>query len=122
MTAYVPPGWPDQVQPPGSPDWERTAVAYLLDCCPPDFRAYAVLRRHPTVLARFAVEFAAGQHRSAREGLAGVRTSLATLVPPEVVQSAAEAWLEQEARLIRTLRAVGLVEEALRGRTFVARL
>ena len=51
-SAYVPPGWPSQVRPPGASGWEATAIAYLLDCCPPDFRAYRVLRNHPIVLAQ----------------------------------------------------------------------
>ena len=33
-----------------------TAIADLLDCCPPDFRAYRVLRNHPVVLAQFATQ------------------------------------------------------------------
>ena len=121
-SVYLPPGWPERVRPPGSEDWEATAVAFLLDCCPADFRAYRVLRNHPVVLARFAAQFVEGQCRTAQEGLAGIRTSLAGHVPHQVVEAAAQAWLEQEARLARTRRAVGLVEEALRGRTFVPRL
>jgi hypothetical protein len=116
---YLPPGWPEQVHPPGSVDWEQTATAYLLDCCPPDFRSYPVLRRHPVVLARFAAQFVEGQLSSAQAGLAGSRVSLARYVSAEVLQSAAEAWLEQSARLARTRRAVGLVEEVLRGKVFV---
>lgn len=122
MSRFTPPGWPDQVPPPGSPDWEAAAIAYLLDCCPADFRAYPVLRRHPVVLARFAAEFVEGQYASAQEGLTGVRVSLADHVTSEVVESAADAWLEQAARLARTRRAVALIEEALRGGTFVAHL
>ena len=97
-------------------------MAYLFDCCPADFRAYPVLRRHPLVLARFAAHFVAGQCRAAQEGLAGIRTSLQGQVSAEVVESAAQAWLEQAARLTRTTRAVGLVEEALRGQVFLPRL
>lgn len=119
---YVPPGWPPRVRPPGAPDWTATATAYLFDCCPPDFRAYPVLRRHPVVLARFAVQFVEGQYHAAQEGLAGVRTSLADHVPADVITAAVDAWLEQEAILARTRRAVLLVEEALRGRTFVRKL
>jgi hypothetical protein len=122
MSIYVPPGWPDRVRPPGAPDWEATAVAYLLDCCPPDFRSYPVLRRHPVVLARFATRFIMGQHASAQEGLAEVRTSLADYVSADVIKAAIDAWLEQEAMLARTRRAVVLVEEALRGRVFVRKL
>ena len=120
--AYTPPGWPLRVRPPGTPDWEATAAAFLLDCCPSDYRAYAVLRRHPVVLARFAAEFVESQVRASADGLAGVRTSLADHVAPEVVQAAAEAWAEQGARLVRLRREVGLVEEALRGKVFVRKL
>lgn len=119
---YVPPGWPSRVRPPGAPDWEATATAYLFDCCPADFRAYAVLRRHPVVLARFAVQFVEGQYHAAQEGLANVRTSLGGQVPADVIKAAVDAWLEQEAVLTRTRRAVLLVEDALRGRTFVRKL
>ena len=97
-------------------------MAFLFDCCPADFRAYPVLRRHPVVLARFAATFVAGQERSAAEGLAGIRTSVQGRVGAEVVESAAQAWLEQSARLTRTRRAVGLVEDALRGQVFTPRL
>lgn len=119
---YVPPGWPTRVRPPGAPDWEATATAFLFDCCPADFRKYAVLRRHPVVLARFAVQFVEGQYHATQEGLAGVRTGLTEYVSAEVLESAVEAWLEQEAMLVRTRRAVLLVEEALRGRVFIAKL
>jgi len=122
VNAYAPPGWPDEVRPPGAPGWEGAAAAYLFDCCPADFRAYPVLRRHTLVLARFAAHFVAGQHRSAREGLADLRTSLQGEVTPEVIEAAAEAWLEQAARLARTARAVGLIEEALQGHVFTPRL
>jgi hypothetical protein len=110
------------VRPPGAPDWEATASAFLFDCCPPDFRAYPVLRRHPTVLARFAVVFVDAQREAAERGLEEVRTVLKGRVDPHVVGEAVDAWSEQEARLARTRRAVGLVEEALLGRVFVPRL
>src|SRR4051812_28209577 len=115
MTTFAPAGWPDGVRPPGALEWELTAVAFLFDCCPADFRGYPVLRRHPLVLARFAAHFVAGQCRASQEGLAGIRTSLRGQVAVEVIEAAAEAWLEQAARLVRTRRAVGLVEDALRG-------
>jgi hypothetical protein len=120
--AYVPPGWPAQVRPPGAPDWESTAIGFLLDCCPPDFRAYRVLRNHPVVLARFAARFVEGQHRCAQEGLAEIRTSLKDLVASGVIEAAAEAWLAEDARLARTRRAVLLIEQALRGQAFVRKL
>jgi hypothetical protein len=121
-SAYAPPGWPSQVRPPGAPGWEATAIAYLLDCCPADFRAYRVLRNHPVVLAQFATHFVKGQHEATQRGLEEVRTSLSEYVEPDVVDAATEAWLEQVARLARARRAVALLDEALRGRVFVPKL
>jgi len=43
-------------------------------------------------------------------------------VPVEVVQSAADAWQQEAARLVRVRRAVAVIEEALRGRIFIRRL
>jgi hypothetical protein len=122
VPVYVPPGWPARVRPPGAPDWEASAVAYLLDCCPPDFRAYRVLRNHPVVLARFAARFVEGQHRSTQEGLAEIRTSLKDEVSSEVIEAAAQAWLTEDARLARARRSVQLIEHALRGQAFIRKL
>lgn len=119
---YSPPGWPARVRPPGAQEWQESAAAFLFDCCPADFRAYAVLRRHPVVLARFAAEFVESQLRASVDGLAGVRTSLLDHVSPEVAQAAVDAWSEQQAKLVRVRREVAMVEEALRGTVFVPRL
>lgn len=97
-------------------------MAYLFDCCPPDFRAYRVLRNHPLVLAQFASHFVTGQHETTQRGLADIRSNLRRKVGPEVVEAAAQAWLEQDAQLARTRRAVGLVDQALRGTVFRPRL
>ena len=119
---WVPPGWPLEVHPPESPEWESTAVAFLLDCCPADYRAYGVLRRHPVVLARFAAQFVESQLRTSKEALTEARASLGDFVSPEVVQAAVDAWLSETERLKRRRREVALVEEALRGKVFIRRL
>jgi hypothetical protein len=122
LPAYAPPGWPSAVRPPGVPGWEDSAIAYLLDCCPADFRAYRVLRNHPVVLAQFAMHFVNGQQAASERGLADVRTSISEYVEPDIVEAATQAWLEQAARLVRTRRAVALLDGALRGRVFVRKL
>ena len=121
-SGYTPPGWPSRVRPPGAPDWEVTATEFLLDCCPADYRRYGVLRRHPVVLARFAATFVDAQVQAGRDGLGGVRVSLSDFVTPEVLTEAVDAWSQQQALLVRVRREVALVEEALRGTTFVRKL
>jgi hypothetical protein len=118
----VPPGWPPQVRPPGAPAWERTAAAWLLDVCPPEYRGYPVLRNHDVVLARFALLHVEGAQAAVRRGLSEARGVLRGVADPDTVDAAVVAWQAEEARLTAERRAVGLVEEALRGRRFVARL
>jgi hypothetical protein len=118
----APPGWPRQVRPPGAPGWEHSAVSWLLDICPPEFRSYPVLRRHDVVLARFAVLHVEGCQAAVRRGLSEARAALRDVADLAAVDAAVEAWQAESARLMAERRAVGLVEEALRGRRFVARL
>jgi hypothetical protein len=120
--AYVPPGWPAQVRPAGTPGWEHTAVAWLFDLCPPEYRMYEVLRRHPAVLARFAALHVEAAVAAARQGLATVRAELRELVPPEAVAAAVAAFEREGARLAATARSVALVEQALQGKRFRPRL
>ena len=117
-----PPGWPGQVRPPGAPGWEGTAVNWLLDICPPEFRGSPVLRRHEVVLARFAVLHVEACQAAVRRGLSEARSVLRDVADADTVERAIETWQRESARLIAERRAVGLVEEALRGRRFVARL
>ena len=118
----APPGWPVDVRPPGAPDWERTAVAWLLDLCPPEYRAHEVLRRHPVVLARFAAWHVAGAVDAARQGLSAVRADLRDVADPATVEAAVVALEREGARLAAARRGVDLVEQALRGRRFARRL
>ena len=123
MTRPVaPPGWPKQVRPPDTPDWERTAASWLLDLCPPDYRRYAGLRRHVVVLARFAVLHVEASQAACRRGLSEARADLGQVAELPVVEAAVQTFQLEEARLLAVRRAVGLVEEALRGRRYVARL
>ncbi|HYH35012.1 MAG TPA: hypothetical protein VD814_07665 [Nocardioides sp.] len=121
-THVCPPGWPAEVRPPDAPDWERTAANWLLDLCPPDYRRYAGLRRHVVVLARFAVLHVEANQAACRRGLSEARADLGQVAGPEVVDAAVQTFQLEEARLLGVRRAVGLVEEALRGRRYVARL
>lgn len=118
----APPGWPSEVRPPDAPDWEATAVSWLLDLCPPEYRRYQGLRRHPVVLARFAVIHVEADQAAVRRGLSGIRVDLHDVASDAVVEAAVQTFLIEDARLATVRRAAGLVEEALRGRRYVARL
>ncbi|GAA1479262.1 hypothetical protein GCM10009623_37080 [Nocardioides aestuarii] len=118
----APPGWPREVRPPDTPDWERTAAAWLLDLCPPDYRRYDGLRRHVVVLARFAVLHVESAQAACRRGLSEARGDLGQVAELSVVEAAVQTFLLEEARLLGVRRSVGLVEDALRGRRYVARL
>lgn len=122
MPELVPPGWPDEVLPPQAPEWQRSAIAWLFDLCPPDYRAYDVLRRHPAVLARFAKSHVESAVETARQGLRTLREELKGVVPPEAVEAAIGAYDREGRRLLHTGRQVAMVEAALRGERWVPRL
>lgn len=118
MSAWVPPGWPDAVRPPGSESWEATAVEFLLDALPPEFRQYGVLRRHPVALASMARYYTGGCVEGARAGYRAARRELAEHVPPHAVDELLRAYRTEGFRLTATSQGVVLVEQALRGEAF----
>lgn len=115
----LPPDWPAEVAPPGTADWERTAVGWLLDLLPGDWRAYDVLRRHPVLLARLASRQAAASLEATRDAWRTLRRDVGRTLPPEVVEAAMSAYELQGARLAAQVRQVHAVAEALAGRRWV---
>lgn len=97
-------------------------MAWLYDHCPPDYRAHEVLRRHPVVLARFAVGHLRSAVEATKTGLGTARADLREVVPPEVVDAAIATYEREGLRLAAALRGAELVEQALRGRRFAPRL
>jgi hypothetical protein len=115
----VPPEWPAEVPPPGTEDWERTAVGWLLDLLPGDWRAYEVLRRHPVLLARLASRQAAASLEATRDAWRTLRRDVGRTLPPEVVDAAMSAYERQGIRLAAQVRQVDAVAAALAGRRWV---
>jgi hypothetical protein len=122
MAAYVPPGWPSGVHPPGSEDFERTAQAWLLDTVPPDYRLHGVLRRYPLALAAMAAHHAKACVAGAREGYRTARTELGDALPPHALDAVLAAYRAEGRRLVATAQAVDLVARALRGEVFSPQL
>jgi hypothetical protein len=118
----MPPGWPDRVRPPDSPDWQHSAVGWLLDQCPPEYRGYPVVVRHPLALAKLAAQHTGAAEEAVRRALATVRAELTGDLPAPAMAELIEVLQAEQVRLIAARRAVGLLEEALRGRRYVPRL
>ena len=122
MAAYLPPGWPTGVHPPGSEGFERTAVAWLLDVVPPDYRLHGVLQRHPIALATLARRHLAACVEGARQGYRTARTELGGVLPVSGVDAVLAAYRSEGHRLVTAARAADLVERALRGKEFTPQL
>jgi hypothetical protein len=118
----VPPGWPDAVRPQGSPGWEHTAVTWLLDQCPADYRAYPALRRQPVALAWLALRHVTAQGQANSAARSSARAELREDLVPEALDAFLVALDREHARLLGVHRAVRLVGDALRGLQYVPRL
>ena len=122
MGAYIPPGWPAGVHPPGSEEFESTAIGWLLDVVPPDYRLHGVLRRYPVALATLARYHSKACVEGARQGYRTARTELAGVLPPHAIDTVLAAYRKEGARLAATAEAVDLVERALRGEEFTPKM
>lgn len=118
----VPTGWPAELAPPESDDFEADAVGWLLDNAPPEFRAHPVFRRHPLALATVVQHYVAGALAASRQAYAGVRRELGEVLTPQTVTEVLTALEHEGVRLARLDRELGLVAAALEGRRWVPRL
>ena len=119
---HLPPGWPVAVRPPGAAGWERTAVTYLLDQCPSDYRLYPALTHHPAALAWLALRHVTAQGQANAAARSAVRAELREHLEPDALEAVMVALDREHARLLGVHRAVQLVGDALRGLRYVPRL
>ena len=119
VAAYLPPGWPAGVHPPGTEGFEQTAVTWLLDVVPPDYRLHGVLLRHPVALATLARHHIAACVAGAREGYRGARAELGKDLSPGGITAVLDVYRSEGRRLVETARAVDLIDRALHGEVFV---
>jgi len=122
VASYLPTGWPDGVHPPGTPGFEQTAVSWLLDVVPPDYRQHGVLVRHPVALAALARHHLAACVEGARQGYRSARAELGKDLPPGGLTAVLEVYQAEGRRLVATAKAAELVSRALRGEEFVPQL
>jgi hypothetical protein len=119
VTQYVPPGWPAGVHPPGSEEFERSAIAWLLEVVPSDYLLHGVLRRHPVALATLARHHLQACVDGARSGYRTARTELGPHLPPSAIEAVLTAYRNEGQRLAAAAQAAELVERALHGEVFV---
>lgn len=110
----LPPDWPASVHPPGTESFEHTAIVWLFDHVPADYRLHGVLRRHPIALARLARKHVAACLEGAREGYRTARVDLRDYLSPPAIDEVMNAYLTEGQHMVAVMRAVELVDDALR--------
>ncbi|MEU8826781.1 hypothetical protein [Streptomyces sp. NPDC048636] len=106
--------WPYQVNPPGTPDWERTAARWLRDLLPARYAGYSTLTRHPVLLARHARLQLQNEIRAVRAALQTCRTELPALGFSEtMIESTVKLYATELAQLNRLAGGVRLITDAL---------
>lgn len=106
--------WPASVHPPGSDSFEQTALEWLFDQVPADYRLHGVLRRHPAALSRLALQYVSASLEAAREGYRTARVDLREQLPPHALDQVMNAYLTEGQRTAEVLRAIVVVDGALR--------
>ncbi|WP_017613831.1 hypothetical protein [Nocardiopsis salina] len=108
------PDWPASVHPPGSDSFEQTALVWLFDHVPADYRLHGVLRRHPVALSRLALQHVTAALEAAREGYRTARVDLRDHLPPHALDQVMNAYLAEGQRTAALLRSIEVVDAALR--------
>ena len=118
----TPPGWPDRVPPPDSPDWQVPATSWLLDHCPADYRGYEGWRKHPVALAWITTRHIEAQLEAMRSAYRDVRVDLGELVPAEALPEILADLEAEGLRLRASALGASLLYDALQGRRYIPRL
>lgn len=95
---------------------------WLLDLSRAEYRQYAVLRKHPLVLAWLVEQNLDAQVRAARRAYSTARSELGDVLTPQVLTEVLTALEADGAALLATQREVRLVAAALRGERYIPRL
>lgn len=107
------------MHPPGSEEFERTAIAWLLEVVPSDYLLHGVLRRHPIALATLARHHLSACVAGARDGYRTARTELGPHLPPAIIEAVLTVYRNEGQRLAAAAIAADLLERALHGEVFV---
>lgn len=116
----IPVGWPNPVADPDDPRFVESAVAWMLDQGPGEWRAHGFWREHPQALAHRLLHDIEARREGARNAYSSVRVSLSD---SDVDIDRALAAIEEEgAHLAARAREAELIADALAGRRWRGRL
>ena len=104
-------GWPADLPPAGTQEFDERVVGWLLDRGPADLRGSG-LAAEPAALGYVVVRHCAGAVESLRQAYAQARADLG--LPPERLQVAQQAMERAGALLAQQEREVALVYRAIR--------
>lgn len=111
--AAAPAGWPRDLPPAGTAEFEARVCGWLLDRGPSDLRSSPV-RSMPLVLARIVAHAVDGTLVGMRDAYASARVELGDVLDAEQLTTAQAAIEAEGARLLQVQREVRLVEDVLR--------
>ncbi len=106
--AAAPAGWPRDLPPPGTPEFDERVTSWLLDRGPEGLRT-SDLRHLPHALARVVDHFVAGALQGMRQAYATARGDLADTVEPDELTRVLVALEAEGARLLQVQREVRIV-------------
>ena len=119
----TPPGWPRDLPGPASgEEFESRVAGWLLERCPAEVRGSFVVRRHPAALAHVALHHSRAAVAGQREAYRSARRELVDAVPADAMAGVLHDLEGVGHELVRTLREVTLVAEAIAGRQWRERL
>ena len=118
----TPAGWPKDLPPPESGEFDERVVTWLLDRAPPGFRTASTLRAQPTALGLLVLHTAAGEVEALRAAYAAARRELSHMLSPEQLDGVLADVEAQGAASVETRRQIDLVVAALAGACWRERL
>jgi hypothetical protein len=113
MASRGPTGWPRDLPPPGTPEFDAKVVGWLLDRGPADLRL-SPIRQQPVALARLVARLVESSLDGTRGAYASARVELGEYLTPSELSSVQSALESEGARLLQIQREVTLVEDVLR--------
>ncbi len=113
MVGQSQPGWPRDLPPRGTLEFEGKVTGWLLDRGPADLRQ-SPIRHLPVALARVVSHVVTAELEGVRAAYASARVDLAEHLTADQIVTVQSALEAEGARLLGVQREVSLVEDALR--------